>query len=464
MNTGSKENDLEADDEWKSKLQRVKQNWYYKSPMKLYDLCMNVLVNRIELLVVRNDALNGNQFLSTAEHQCSSSNKSNKKTSSLSATQLKSKLTVNKSNLYKIESSGADASDDNDDDLENESKNKRFKSTEMNITNKNSKQTISQQTAVTNPIKQLKHAKQLSRYKYKLNEHLANAIPDSIADSLLDAYLKFYLDHLGRLERDEYFDLSNSFNNKKRNLNTNTQRAMNSSQTSDTSADDLDLTQNANSLSSSSSNCSSSSFFTTMTQTNATQTYNKKNLVTYYDLLMSFAMSSNKFSKLDYRQCLWAHSTLEQRLLSTNTNSTESNIQQQQTANSKSLRAKQKTHLDHKDLKTLLKAQKNLTHIDLCTCLLRNKSIRLLNRHLGDRLKYLRLQNCCNYQADSNHDDEVNNNINNNNNVNNVHHANNLNNFQFIKKWPRAEPSKKTLAEFLRQFRPIDEFILPIVS
>ena len=49
----------------------------------------------------------------------------------------------------------------------------------------------------------------------------------------------------------------------------------------------------------------------------------------------------------------------------------------------------------------IVKNQKHLTHLDMCPCMLTNKSILLINKYLTQNLKSLRFQNCCNWQLNS---------------------------------------------------------------
>ena len=65
-----------------------------------------------------------------------------------------------------------------------------------------------------------------------------------------------------------------------------------------------------------------------------------------------------------------------------------------------SLRSKQPVHLSDTDLKLIIKRKRNLKCLDICPCNLTNRSIVLINKYLGRNLKYLRLQNCCNWLPD----------------------------------------------------------------
>lgn len=94
--------------------------------------------------------------------------------------------------------------------------------------------------------------------KYKLKDSIG-PLPSIICESLIKEYGRYYLETLAKLERDEYFN-------------------------------------NHEQLKTSSKNSSKP--------------------VTYFDLLMAFVCTPDKcsLSNVDYRQCIWASSTLETRL------------------------------------------------------------------------------------------------------------------------------------------------------
>ena len=109
-------------------------------------------------------------------------------------------------------------------------------------------------------------------------------------------------------------------------------------------------------------------------------------LISYYDLLMAFAASKSSIglARLEYHACLWSHSTLEARLMM---NPDRRPL----------LRAQLTPHLNDVDLKFILKRISNVEFLDVCPCLLRNKSIHSINKYLNKSVRYLRLQNCCNW-------------------------------------------------------------------
>lgn len=100
-----------------------------------------------------------------------------------------------------------------------------------------------------------------SKPRYRINENVG-PLPNPICESLIREYAKYYVETLSQLERDEYFN----------NINNEAQQQ-----------------QQAN---------------------------KPKRLVSYYDVLMAFVCTPEKCSlaTIDYRQCLWATSTLETRL------------------------------------------------------------------------------------------------------------------------------------------------------
>jgi hypothetical protein len=119
--------------------------------------------------------------------------------------------------------------------------------------------------------------------KYRLADHVG-PLPAPICHSLIKEYSKYYLGQLEQLEREAFFD----------NFNAKSKHAE---------------------------------------QLKVSQGQTQSPLVTYYDLLMCMAAERDKcqLSMLNYRMCVHAHSTLEQRLLQqhyaseTNNNKTNSN-------------------------------------------------------------------------------------------------------------------------------------------
>jgi hypothetical protein len=208
--------------------------------------------------------------------------------------------------------------------------------------------------------------------KYCLADTIGT-IPQCISQSLIQSYAKYYIDQLGHLERNEFFQITN--NNRQNNNNNNNS--------------------------------------------------NEKQLVSYYDLLLALASRPDRvyLNKIEYNQCLHASSTLEQRIrtrIQTDLLSQTDRVQQlisnyfrlysatgQQTSSDsnnklilKSVRAQQPTHLDDKELKLLLK-NKHCEHLDICPCFLTNKSVHFINKYSSHNLKFLRLKNCCDWSKKS---------------------------------------------------------------
>ena len=203
--------------------------------------------------------------------------------------------------------------------------------------------------------------------KYKLRDTIG-PIPNCICQSIIVEYSKYYLKRLEEHEREQYFQIENVSNKAKAN-----------------------------------------------------KSIKNIKLITYYDLVMAFASRAEKCSlkTIDYRQCIWSHSTLEERIKTKKTNKPVKSSNEEGDDNNsnaldsydssdlddnkmvKSLRSKQKPHLSDLDLRVVIKNQKNLDHLDICPCILTNKSILLINKYLTRNLKSLRFQNCCNWQQES---------------------------------------------------------------
>lgn len=66
-----------------------------------------------------------------------------------------------------------------------------------------------------------------------------------------------------------------------------------------------------------------------------------------------------------------------------------------------SIRSRQPPHLIDANLKSIIRNQKKLVYIDLCPCMLTNRTILWINKYLSAHLKCLRLQNCCNWTSTS---------------------------------------------------------------
>jgi hypothetical protein len=204
--------------------------------------------------------------------------------------------------------------------------------------------------------------------KYCLADTVGN-LPSCVCHSLIKSYAQYYLEQLGRLERAEFFQIGRKI---------------------DSQSEKMQIDQQ--------------------------QHQSNTNLITYYDLLMALASRPDRvyLNGIEYHQCIWSSSTLEQRIRTRIQNELLSQTDSIQQLNSnyfrlcsandenklilKSVRAQQPAHLEDNQLKSMLKHQsKRLEHLDLCPCLLTNKSVHLINKHLGKHLKQLRLRNCCDW-------------------------------------------------------------------
>lgn len=251
--------------------------------------------------------------------------------------------------------------------------------------------------------------------KYKLRE-CVGPLPSIICESFIKEYFRYYLSCLAKLERDEYFKNDAA------------------------------------------------------SQNEPTQSRKAKLVrpVTYYDVLMAFICTPDKccLDNVDYRQCMWSTSTLENRLkqkleaqlkirphkvrtayfkitrrkdpintsarrpvtyLPISSSSRSGSSSSSSAASStwslsslendvdpvdfklKSVRGRQRAHLTDRDVKSIVKSQKKISYLDVCPCQLTNRTILLMNRHLNNHLKYLRLQNCCNWHSNSSHQSHHNN-------------------------------------------------------
>lgn len=63
----------------------------------------------------------------------------------------------------------------------------------------------------------------------------------------------------------------------------------------------------------------------------------------------------------------------------------------------KSVRSCQPAHLVDTDLKMIIRNQRKLVYLDVCPCMLTNRSVLWINKYLNAHLKCLRLHNCCNW-------------------------------------------------------------------
>lgn len=187
-------------------------------------------------------------------------------------------------------------------------------------------------------------------------------MPNCICQSIIEEYAKYYLKTLERHEREQYFQIENISSKAKAQATTATRK-----------------------------------------------------LINYYDLMAAFASRPEKcsLSTVDYRQCIWSHSTLDERIKIKLRNSqskqpaSEANAIDYDSSDLdenkvvKSLRSKQKPHLDDTDLRIIAKRQKNLTHLSVCPCMLTNRSVLIINNYMKQNLISLRFQNCCNWQTNS---------------------------------------------------------------
>ena len=391
-------NNSEMPNQDQIKLDKIKHGWYHISPPKLYDLCIETIVKNIDLILVKSNSIKiKNSILNDSKDQ-------------------KVKLDNSEPNeLMDLKEEAATTS-------------KSTVSKKKNSSSSSSKKRHRRHKKKEHKKDKKKRSHRKSYVKYRLADQVG-PLPNCICESLLREYSKFYLKQLGKYERDEYFEVINS-------------------------------------------------------QTKATTNKQKRNyskLVSYYDFLMSFATRPEKcnLNSIDYRQCMWSTSKLEQRLktkltnklannqpIETNyfkldNNSSDSSDNEDNTnearkkpnknnnklikkqmdfdlinsTNSdrlKSLRAKQKSHLNDKDIKLIIKNQSKLNTLDICPCMLTNKTILLINKYLNNNyLRVLRLENCCNWNSKNSNNANLNNNDPNdaddivdemNNHQNNNHH------------------------------------------
>jgi hypothetical protein len=330
------------------KLEKLKDTWYHASPSRLYDLCVETIIKNLELLLVKND-----------ETKCVT--KLAKKTDIESSNQKHENENDAKcSSIFKNEK-GSKSSKISKQEL---LKPKLKKSQNRYCHCRQDKTSPKTQKPSHSDCKRFfssTHNKKDRYLKYRLRDNIGT-IPNCISQSIIVEYSKYYLKLLEIHERNQYFYIESK-----------------------------KMAQSSSSSSSQSTVAAAASPL----------------LINYYDLLMAFATRSQNFklNVIDYRQCIWSHSTLEERIktkqkskhLGNNTAEVESNE-----LDLKSLRSRQTTHLLDLDLRLIVKNQKDLHHLDTCPCMLTNKSILLINKYLNKSLKSLRFQNCCNWQLKNN--------------------------------------------------------------
>ena len=380
----------------KLKLERIKDSWHHSSPSKLFDLCINKIVHNIDIILVKNEPKKSKESL-----DATIINKDDGKTFDNDDKSAKQSVLIDTSYVTL--------------------KNKKFKSNNIDddpSSNKRLDAKLSSRKFKKRKKQPKKSKKPNTKFslKYVLRDDLS-PLPNIVCHSILTQYSKYYLDKLSEIERDVYFQIG---------------KFMNTSSTKP-NADTIDQA-NASSLSHSSS----------LPQPTASQNAksNGLNLINFYDLLMAFATRPDKcnLNTINYRQCIWSHSTLEQRLkvkyqsrlyaqqeinrnyfeLSARSSSSslssdsdtwtryndcityiKKKFSKKRGANTPrlvSLRSKQKAHLTDFEVRLMLKNQKNLNTLDVCPCMLTNKTILLINKYFSQSLKSLRFQNCCNWQ------------------------------------------------------------------
>jgi hypothetical protein len=367
-NNGPAGDDATAADT-KSKLEKLKQQWYHSCPCRLYDLCIQVLVKNVHTTLLV-PSFPSKQQPSAVKSVLLKSEKSDDQLPVIAESTSMSKRTkiplqesslVNNSSSTTIKLKSSDMS------------NKKSTKSNKSKKKKKDKNRSDAVAAATEQSKSSRHSKQ-GKTKYRLAEHVG-PLPAPICHSLIKEYSKYYLGQLEQLERDAYF---NNYNAKSKQNELR------------------ELNQKAN-----------------------PQKPPAPPLVTYYDLLMCMAAERDKcqLSMLDYRMCTHAHSTLEQRLLQQHvasgsaSNSITDYIRIVKSRSKKdsngngseqqliSMRGLQRIHLDDKDVKLVCRGQRNkLTYLDVCPRLLTNKSLLYLSRYASGSLKYLRLENCCNWE------------------------------------------------------------------
>jgi hypothetical protein len=119
---------------------------------------------------------------------------------------------------------------------------------------------------------------------------------------------------------------------------------------------------------------------------NETTQKKTEDIITYYDLLIKLAKKAHRFqiSKIIYKQCLIKQTPLFENLKKLNLNSKRCQIRE---------------HLSDDDFLNYFKLHSNnLFYLDVCPCLLTNRFIKLVNKHLHS-LKYFKINNYCGFNG-----------------------------------------------------------------
>jgi hypothetical protein len=349
-----------------NKFEKIKETWYYSSPPRLYDLCVDKLVKNLDILLVKNDTnCNRNRSCSNLRKQKDSTSVHLPSTSIDASSNLLGKHAANDSKSSTLKSSKKSTHHQKSEQNSNTNEQKQISKIKSHracyhLSSKSKKNKCNCYSHRAN------NAKKYSLLKYRLRDTIG-PIPNCICQSIIVEYSKYYLSRVERHERNQYFQIENISNKEK-----------------------------------------------------PRKSIKNIKLITYYDLIMAFASRAEKcnLNTIDYRQCIWSHSTLDERIKTKNKNkpvraqsdddAAEKNVDSYDSSDldenqmPKSLRSKQKSHLSDADLRTIVRSQKNLYHLDTCPCMLTNKSILLINKYLANNLKSLRFQNCCNWHHSNN--------------------------------------------------------------
>ena len=235
------------------KMERIKDSWYHQSPRRLFDMCIDVLVNNIDLILVKK----------------------------------KKKKKIKSADHHDVGGKGGKMV------------------TYQNELDHSLQAYRRGQGCRNKSARSSKSSQQLnSRVKYDLAENVG-PLPATICEAIITRYSQFYLSELGKLEREEYFQIMNaktkSVNKVIESLDREFLASPNTQAPSKQSNEPLTR---------------SSAAAPEVRRSSCGSGRRRKKLVTHFDLIMTFASRSDKCSlnSLQYRQCMWAHSTLEQRL------------------------------------------------------------------------------------------------------------------------------------------------------
>ena len=285
------------------KLDKLKETWHYSAPAKLYDLCIDTLVKNIDILLVKNEATltkassNNNTKLKAAikssgdtsnrpKHSNEEATTNQEKSSSLPHDELDNCVTLKSKNIKNPKTSsgkqrsllllqdGATAAPTDQNESSKSKPKAKYRHRHCHLCHtaslppgkhkklkSSSSHTIlnRQHGSSTNPNAATTGQNSL---KYLLRDSIG-PIPNCICQSIIVEYSKHYLRLLEKHERDEYFLIE-----KNAKLTKKPDKAK------------------------------------------------RIDLINYYDLVMAMASRPDKcnINIVDYRQCIWSHSTLEQRL------------------------------------------------------------------------------------------------------------------------------------------------------